>query len=142
MTSVSPKISRSIFLFILTWLPFEVLGAALVVLGARFWLICNYATQVPFLDQWGGEGLYLYRPWLLGQLTWHDLFQRHNEHRILFTRLLDLFILNINGQWDSILIMMINTIIPLTFIMLIASYGRRFLSRSQSLILSLVTMLC
>ena len=82
----------------------------LTVLGAKLWAIAAFGTGIPFCDQWG-EADEFFRPWLEGHLTVHDWFAAHNEHRILFTRLLDLFILRWNGQWDPLLQMTVNALI-------------------------------
>lgn len=90
--------------------PGALLLAALfaVVLGARLWLIDGYGTALPFLDQWDAEAALLLKPWLEGNLRFADLFQPHNEHRIVLSRLLVLTLTWLNGQWDSLLQMAIN----------------------------------
>lgn len=82
----------------------------LVVLGAKLWVIQVYGTAVPYWDQWD-EAKLLFKPWLEGHLTWGAWFAPHNEHRILFTRALDLLVLWLNRQWDPILQMVINAFI-------------------------------
>jgi hypothetical protein len=72
---------------------------ALVVLGAKLWTIQLWATDIPYWDQWD-EARLLFKPWLEGTLTWHNFSLPHNEHRIVFTRLLDLLEVKLNGQWD------------------------------------------
>ena len=73
------------------------------VLLARIVYVSLFVEDLPFWDQWDGEGDRLLRPWVEG--SWHlgSLFSPHNEHRIAFTRLLTLvsFSLN-NGQWDNL----------------------------------------
>jgi len=61
----------------------------LVVLGAKLWVIQVYGTAVPYWDQWD-EAKRFFKPWLEGHLTWGAWFAPHNEHRIFFTRALDL----------------------------------------------------
>ena len=68
---------------------------ALLVVGARWWLIGNYSSDVPWLDQWDAEAQGLYQP---THVAW---FAPHNEHRIFFTRLLALGLLRANGQWPG-----------------------------------------
>jgi hypothetical protein len=82
----------------------------LVVLGAKLWVIQMYGTAVPYWDQWD-EAKFFIKPWLEGQLTWGAWFAPHNEHRIFFTRALDLLVLWLNRQWDPILQMVINAFI-------------------------------
>lgn len=64
--------------------------------------ILRYSNSLPFGDQWDGEALTLLKPWVEGKLTLAQMFAAHNEHRIFFTRALDLlaFLLNSN-YWDN-----------------------------------------
>jgi len=82
----------------------------LVILGAKLWVIQLYGSPLPVWDQWS-EADRFFRPWLEGRLTWHDWFAPHNEHRIVFTRLLDLSVIQLNGYWDTLLQMTINAAI-------------------------------
>lgn len=86
----------------------------LVALGAKLWTIQIWATNIPYWDQWD-EARLLFKPWLEGTLTWHDFFIPHNEHRILFTRLLDLLEVKLNGQWDIYLQTVVNAFLHLAF---------------------------
>jgi hypothetical protein len=81
---------------------------ALVVLGAHWWLIGRYGTDLPWLDQWDAEAQGLYQPWHTGTLSIQSWFGPHNEHRIFFTRVLALGLLRLNGQWDPRLQMVVN----------------------------------
>jgi len=91
------------------WL--EYLALFLVVVGARLWLVFLYGSPVPLMDQWDGEGATLFKPWLEGTLHLSDLFQPHNEHRIVLSRLLALGLLALNGQWDAQLEMAVNALL-------------------------------
>jgi hypothetical protein len=104
------------------------LALFLIVVGARLWLISLYGTPVPILDQWDGEGAFLFKPWLEG--TWHigDFFQPHNEHRIVLARLMALALLLLNGQWDSQLEMAMNALICGVIAVLIAVALVKFFS--------------
>jgi hypothetical protein len=46
----------------------------------------HYAVNVPFGDEW--EMIQLFAKWNAHQLTFHDLYQQHNEHRILLPKLI------------------------------------------------------
>ncbi len=81
----------------------------LTILGAKLWVIQLYGTNLPYWDEWDEARLF-FRPWLEGQLPWSAWFAPHNEHRILFTRLLDAVELKLNGQWDPRLQMVINAL--------------------------------
>jgi hypothetical protein len=86
----------------------------LVALGAKLWTIQLWATNIPYWDQWD-EARLLFKPWLEGTLTWHNFFIPHNEHRIVFTRLLDLLEVKLNGQWDPAFQMVVNAFIHLAY---------------------------
>ena len=102
-----------------------VLGCASLVLGAKFWLIGANGSITPFWDQWDGEAAALYRPYLSGELSWLDLFDAHNEHRIFFTRALALLLLEFSGQWDTLLQMLVNAIVHVASIaLLLIALGR------------------
>ncbi len=86
----------------------------LVALGAKLWTIQLWATNLPFWDQWD-EARLLFKPWLEGALTWRDFFIPHNEHRIVFTRLLDLLEVKLNGQWDIYLQTVVNAVLHIAY---------------------------
>lgn len=88
-----------------------VVGWALVLLAAKFWLIATYGNNTPYWDQWDAQAAYLYAPWLAGDLRLDVLVSAHNEHRILFTRLLALALLQVNGLWNPLLEMGVNAIL-------------------------------
>jgi hypothetical protein len=89
----------------------EYLALFLVVVGAKLWLVFLYGSPVPIMDQWDGEGATLFKPWLEGTLHLSDLFQPHNEHRIVLSRLLALGLLALNGQWDAQFEMAVNALL-------------------------------
>jgi len=72
-----------------------------VVWGIRLWMVSRFGSDIPNWDQWDGEGLAVYLPFYQHQLRFVDLFTPHNEHRIFFTKITDLALLLINGQWDA-----------------------------------------
>ena len=84
---------------------------ALIVFGARLWLISKFGSSMPIHDQWDGEARTLFKPFLDGTLRLADFFTAHNEHRIALSRLLALGLLNLNGQWDSLFEMTVNAAI-------------------------------
>jgi hypothetical protein len=69
-----------------SWLIYPV-ACALVVIGAKCWMIACYGSPTPFWDQWDAEAAGLYPNFLSGTLNFSDLIAPHNEHRILMTRL-------------------------------------------------------
>ena len=73
-----------------------------LVLAAQLWLVAAAGTDIPFQDQWDAEGRGLYPAMRDGTARVADLFQPHNEHRILWTRLLNRGLFFLNGQWDPL----------------------------------------
>lgn len=71
--------------------------AALAVVGISS-LILRYGVNVPIGDQW--EMVPIFEDYRQGRLNFHDLWQQHNEHRILFPRLIMLVMAPIT-QWNS-----------------------------------------
>ena len=68
----------------------------LVVFFIRIILINLYGVDVPFSDQWDGLVERLYEPFVNHQLTLNHLFLPANEHRVVFMRLLNLFVFILN----------------------------------------------
>ena len=87
------------------------LAVFLFVFGARLWVIEQFGSSVPYLDQWNGEGQTVIRPWLKGELDAGGWFAAHNEHRIVLTRLLTIGLLAGNGQWDPKLEAVVSSLI-------------------------------
>lgn len=79
-----------------------------VVLIAGLVLVAGAGTDVPFYDQWGIEGQWLYPRWLAGDWRWLDLTRAFNEHRIAWTQALDLGLFAIDGQWDPLVQLVVN----------------------------------
>lgn len=77
------------------------LALFLSVCGARLWLVDRCASDAPAWDQWDGIGGDLFRPYARNTLSAADFFKPHNEHRILFTRLLSFGLMLANRQWDN-----------------------------------------
>ena len=80
----------------------------LVVFSAKLLLMHQNPVTVPFWDQWDGEARVLYLPYSECGLGWEQMFSLHNEHRVVFTRLLALDLLSLNGQWDPRLQSLVN----------------------------------
>jgi hypothetical protein len=104
-------------------------------MGAKLWLIGANGSATPFWDQWDSEAAFLYKPYLEGTLRVSDLFLPHSEHRIFFTRLLALTLLELNGYWDTVLQMAINTVIHVASIaVLLILLGRALQPRYLTLL--------
>jgi len=106
------------------------LALFLVVLGAQLWVVQLYGSPLPMWDQWY-EADAFFRPWAEGHLTWRQFFEPFNEHRILFTRLLDLGVIELNGRWEPMLQMTINAFIHAAFACGLAGCLWKFLGRKN-----------
>ena len=72
------------------------------VLGQKLALIERYGSDLPYWDAWDGEADLLFRPAAEGHFPWSIWLSAHNEHRILFTRILAYGLFRANsGQWDA-----------------------------------------
>ena len=87
----------------------------LVVASLRMYLLHLFAVDSPYSDQWDAEGWSLLRMFQSGELGWRQLFEAHNEHRIVMVRMvsLGLFLLN-NGQWDNLVSATFSTLLYAT----------------------------
>ncbi len=70
----------------------------MLILVGKFWYIHHTASPFPFWDQWDGEVLVLMRHYLDGSLSWSDFFTPANEHRIVYTRLINLAAFIVQGE--------------------------------------------
>ena len=98
----------------------------LLFLGARLYLIQQHGSWIPYWDQWEAEAAELYHPLENNHLRVADLVSAHNEHRILWTRLINLLAYRLNGGiWDPQLQMVVGGVIhALALILLLASLRR------------------
>ena len=71
------------------------------VAAAQLWLVARCGTDVPWGDAWDAEGP-LYATWRDGTWRAADFFRAHNEHRIFWTKALDVVLFTLNGQWDPL----------------------------------------
>lgn len=91
---------------------FAVLAAvACTVLGAKLIAISALGSSTPLLDQWDAEAANLYAPYLRGTLSIGDLFAPHLEHRIFVTRMLALAHLELAGEWNTRLEMILDAVV-------------------------------
>lgn len=73
-----------------------------VVLGARWWVVGEFGSGMPYWDQWGGESRVLSK-WVAGEFGLGDFIAAHNEHRIAWSRVLWLAVFEANGRmWDNL----------------------------------------
>lgn len=83
----------------------------LLIVSGKLLLIGVLGSPVPYYDQWLAEAKFLYIPYLNSDLQISDMFIVHNEHHIVFTKILSLLYLEIAGNWNPIFQMIFN--IPL-----------------------------
>jgi len=86
----------SINIFILK-LPFFLLIPYLIPLAFLLWFIVNFGVNVPFGDQW--ELVTLFQAIISGKATFQIFFAQHNEHRILFPKLI-MSALALSSDWN------------------------------------------
>ena len=92
----------------------------LIVLGAKLWVVQLFGSELPLWDQWYEAGAF-FQPWMDGHLTWKDFFTPSNEHRIVFTKLLDMALIKLNGRWEPLLQMTVNCFIHAAFVCALAA---------------------
>jgi hypothetical protein len=85
--------------------------ALMIILGSKLVLIRHFGSVTPYWDQWDGDAALLYKPFIEGHLTFTELISSHNEHRIFFTRILDLVELELFGVWSPLLQMVVNALL-------------------------------
>ena len=105
------------------------IGFFFFVLGVKCYLIQKYGSDIPYMDQWNGEGTSIILPWLENEFDFIESFwSPHNEHRIGWTRLWALGWVKLNGQWDPLLVTTINSFIHILVGLSLIFILRKFLS--------------
>ncbi len=104
------------------------LGFCLLIFGAKLWFIDVGGSDLPTWDQWDAQSENVLRPWLEG--GWHirDVFQPHNEHRLVTTKLYSLGLFIANGQWDCFLETTANAAVHTLCALLLLLLARRWLA--------------
>ncbi len=72
-----------------------------VVLGLKWATFDRYGSAMPDWDQWDAEAYYTLIPWFEHDHFLRHLFTPHNEHRVVLTKLQNLALTVLNGQWDA-----------------------------------------
>lgn len=72
-----------------------------IVAGLKWAIVARFGSAMPDWDQWDAEALKLFVPWFEHDHFVARLFEPHNEHRIVLTKLQNLAVTLLNGQWDS-----------------------------------------
>ena len=111
---------------------FGLAALALILFGIKLFVIGAYGNATPYWDQWSGEALRIYTPFLADRLGWAEMLAPHCEHRIFASRLLAIGLLFANSVWNPLLQMVFNAALHVSVICLLAGLltqvvGRRFL---------------
>lgn len=84
----------------------EFLAIALVVFTARLWLVEWLGSSIPFWDEWDSQAS-LVQKMAHNTLTLKGFFTPNNEHFILWAHFITLSIVQLTGQWNTLLEMII-----------------------------------
>lgn len=85
---------------------------ATVVLASRWHWIGRFGSDLPNWDQWDAEGAHLLAPWREGSSVLREIFQPHNEHRVILSKLWSWGIVAASGVWDQRLMCALNALWP------------------------------
>tara|TARA_S200000501_G_C20727940_1_gene701511 strand:+ start:330 stop:788 length:459 start_codon:yes stop_codon:yes gene_type:complete len=103
------------------------LGFFIFCLGVKWKVIHQYGSDMPYMDQWNGEGTAIILPWLEGRFNFIESFWTpHNEHIIGWTRLWSLGRVLLNGQWDPLLVTTVNSVVHLSVGLVLIFILRKF----------------
>jgi hypothetical protein len=83
---------------------------ALVPLFILIWIVARHSVDVPFHDQW--QLVPLLEKMYQGNLTFHDLWAQHHEHRLIFPRLIMLLLARLT-HWNIRCEMGVNILLAL-----------------------------
>ena len=97
-------------------------AAIAIPLVGSAWFVWAHAVDVPFWDEW--ESVLTLQRWLHGDLTFHELFAQHNEHRIPVPNLLMLLI-------DRATAMNMRARMAVSWSLLVATLGLLFLEHRR-----------
>ncbi len=83
-----------------------VLAVGLAVLGLRLAVLQYYSEALPYVDEWEATAPKVLSAWREHRFHTGDLFALHNdEHRIVVSRLWEIFWFQVNAAWDPQLVM-------------------------------------
>lgn len=82
-----------------------------VVLGLKWATFDRFGSAMPDWDQWDAEAYYAIIPWFEHDHFLKNIFTPHNEHRVVLTKLQNLALTVLNGQWDARLQAVTNAIL-------------------------------
>lgn len=105
------------------------LSLFVLVFGFKLDVVHRFGSDLPRWDQFDAEGLAVFVPLAEGRLGPLDLLTPHNEHRIVWTKLLGLAGLKANGQWDARLQCVANAALHSAIAVLLFVFARGGLPR-------------
>ena len=105
------------------------LFVGLCIYFSQFLIIYNYGVNIPYWDQWYSE-TELYLLYETNSLNFEYLISPHNEHRIFFTRIFNLFIYIILGGWNPKIGMFIQAIIPTIIAFLLSLFFNQYVRKN------------
>lgn len=111
-----------------------------IVWISRLVVIHFYGVNLPLADQWDAEINELYLPCIHHTLLLKAFFIAHNEHRILFTRLLNLLLFICNGGYNPIIAVRLQAAIPAITAMLLVIWNIRAQHRINHFSLLIITL--
>src|SRR5579859_2029662 len=97
----------------------------LIIFGAKLLVIEKFGSDLPYWDQWDGEAGVVFMPYFEGRLGSANIFAPHNEHRIVFTKLLSLGLMIWNGQWDARLQCVVNAALHAVILAILLAWVQR-----------------
>jgi hypothetical protein len=115
-------------------------GVFFSILASKLFLISKFGSDIPFWDQWIGEGQRLLLLYQEGCLAWGDLLAPHNEHRIMLPRLFVLGLFLLNGQWDPMVSMVAQAALHAGVLTLFVSVCRSFITQRAWIGFALITV--
>src|ERR1035438_9327464 len=104
------------------------LAGGCLAFGAKLVLVHACGSDVPYMDQWDAVGNALLAPRAQGELRAADFLRPHNEHRPVFTRLIDYALAVSNRQWDPLLEMTVNAAIHACLCAALLLFARRLVT--------------
>ncbi len=72
-----------------------------LIVTAKWATFDRFGSPMPDWDQWDAEAGEVFIPWYGSNQFLTHLFNPHNEHRVVLTKLQNLTLGLLNGQWDS-----------------------------------------
>ncbi len=105
---------------------FTCFALGIIILGIRLQIIHTYGGATPYWDDWG-LGSFLYNHMVSGS-SMFDLLRPANEHRMFFSRMLNIVLFRLNeNQWDPLVSMAVNAVLWASsglFLLLLAHKNR------------------